>query len=52
MEQLYTKLIEQGYSKEQVENIFLAIYDFLEENYPILATLSEKELLQYVGHAA
>ncbi len=46
MNELFNELLSQGYSKDQVEKILLVIHEFLQDRFPVLASLSEKALHQ------
>jgi hypothetical protein len=44
MQTLTTQLEAQGLTNEQIQNLFLTIHGWLEENYPIMAQISKPVL--------
>ena len=49
METLVTKLQSKGLTRDQIQNLFVAIHAWLEEHYPIIAKISKPVMAEELG---
>jgi hypothetical protein len=49
MQPLLFKLEAQGLSEDQIQKIFLTLYEWLDDNYPVIARISKQAMVQELG---
>jgi hypothetical protein len=49
MQTLLSELEAKGLTQDQIRTLFLTIHEWLEDNYPVIAKISQQAMVQELG---
>ena len=49
MQPLLSQLRAQGLTNDQIQTLFLTIYEWLDVHYPVIATISKQAMVEELG---